>query len=78
MVAPQAIRHPTDLTLRNKAREISEQVVDVVYPQMPLKNKRKCTQSIRPDQAKRYSIRGQTIGAAQESDGSEPRRDKTT
>ncbi len=31
-VAEQAIRYPTDLGLLNEAREISEQIIDVLYP----------------------------------------------
>jgi len=31
-VAPQAIRYPTDLNLLNEVREISEQVIDKLYP----------------------------------------------
>lgn len=38
-VAPQAIRYPTDLGLLNEAREISEQIIDVLYPKTPLKKK---------------------------------------
>jgi len=38
-VAPQAIRYPTDLSLLNEAREFSEQIIDIVYPKTPLKNK---------------------------------------
>ena len=38
-VAPQAIRYPTDLSLLNEAREISEQIIDVLYPQTPLQKK---------------------------------------
>ncbi len=32
-VAPQAIRYPTDLSLLNEAREFSEQIIDVLYPE---------------------------------------------
>lgn len=38
-VAPQAIRYPTDLNLLNEAREISEQVIDKLYPETSLKSK---------------------------------------
>jgi len=38
-VAPQAIRYPTDLSLLNEAREISEQIIDVLYPKTPLQKK---------------------------------------
>ncbi len=31
-VAPHAIRYPTDLSLLNEAREFSEQVIDLLYP----------------------------------------------
>jgi IS5 family transposase len=32
-VAPQAIRYPTDLSLLNEAREFSEQIIDILYPE---------------------------------------------
>ncbi len=35
-VAPQAICYPTDLNLLNEAREISEQIIDKLYPETPL------------------------------------------
>ncbi len=38
-VAPQAIRYPTDLSLLNEARELSEQIIDILYPKTPLKKK---------------------------------------
>jgi len=38
-VAPQAIRYPTDLSLLNEAREFSEKVIDILYPETPLKKK---------------------------------------
>lgn len=38
-VAPQAIRYPTDLSLLNEARELSEQIIDILYPETPLKKK---------------------------------------
>jgi len=38
-VAEQAIRFPTDLGLLNEAREISEQIIDELYPQTELKKK---------------------------------------
>jgi len=38
-VAPQAIRYPTDLNLLNEAREISEQVIDKLYPATSLESK---------------------------------------
>jgi IS5 family transposase len=38
-VAPQAIRYPTDLSLLNEAREFSEQIIDRLYPETPLKRK---------------------------------------
>ena len=31
-VVEQAIRYPTDLGLLNEAREISEQIIDLLYP----------------------------------------------
>lgn len=38
-VAPQAIRFPTDLGLLNESREISEAIIDALYPQSGLKKK---------------------------------------
>jgi hypothetical protein len=38
-VAPQAIRYPTDLSLLNEAREISEKIIDALYPETALKTK---------------------------------------
>jgi hypothetical protein len=38
-VAEQAVRFPTDLDLLNEAREISEKLIDVLYPQTSLKKK---------------------------------------
>ena len=38
-VVEQAIRFPTDLSLLNEAREISEQIIDTLYPKTSLKNK---------------------------------------
>jgi len=38
-VAEQAIRFPTDLGLLNEAREISEKLIDTLYPQSGLKKK---------------------------------------
>jgi len=38
-VAPQAIRFPTDLGLLNESREISEAIIDALYPQSDLKKK---------------------------------------
>jgi len=38
-VTEQAIRYPTDLGLLNEAREISEQLIDHLYPQSTLKKK---------------------------------------
>ncbi len=38
-VAPQAIRYPTDLSLLNEAREISEKIIDVLSPETDLKTK---------------------------------------
>jgi len=38
-VAEQAIRFPTDLGLLNEAREISEKLIDALYPQSGLKKK---------------------------------------
>ncbi len=38
-VAEQAIRFPTDLGLLNEAREISEELIDTLYPQSGLKKK---------------------------------------
>ena len=38
-VAPQAIRYPTDLSLLNEAREFSEQIIDVLYPETGRKKK---------------------------------------
>ena len=38
-VVEQAIRYPTDLSLLNEAREISETIIDELYPQTPLKKK---------------------------------------
>jgi len=32
-VAPQAIRYPTDLNLLNEAREFSEKIIDLLYPE---------------------------------------------
>ena len=38
-VAPQAIRFPTDLSLLNEARELSEQIIDKLYPETGLEKK---------------------------------------
>jgi len=38
-VAEQAIRFPTDLGLLNEAREISEKIIDELYPHTPFKKK---------------------------------------
>jgi hypothetical protein len=38
-VADQAIRYPTDLSLLNEAREFSEQIIDLLYPDTPLTKK---------------------------------------
>ncbi len=38
-VAPQAIRYPTDLSLLNEAREISEKIIDILYPKTDWKQK---------------------------------------
>jgi len=38
-VAPQAIRYPTDLSLLNEAREFSEQIIDILYPETGMKKK---------------------------------------
>ncbi len=38
-VAEQAIRFPTDLSLLNEAREISEKIIDELYPQTTLQKK---------------------------------------
>lgn len=38
-VVEQAIRYPTDLSLLNEAREMSEQIIDQLYPQTPLTKK---------------------------------------
>lgn len=38
-VVEQAIRYPTDLSLLNEARELTEQIIDKLYPQTALKNK---------------------------------------
>ncbi len=38
-VVEQAIRYPTDLSLLNEAREISEHLIDLLYPQSPLEKK---------------------------------------
>jgi len=38
-VAPQQIRFPTDISLLNEAREISEQIIDTLYLQSHLKKK---------------------------------------
>ena len=38
-VASQAIRFPTDLSLLNEAREISEKIIDELYPQTTLQKK---------------------------------------
>lgn len=38
-VAEQAIRYPTDIDLLNEAREISEQLIDVLYPLSGLNKK---------------------------------------
>lgn len=38
-VAEQAIRYPTDLSLLNEAREISEHIIDKLYPKTDLKKK---------------------------------------
>jgi len=38
-VAPQAIRYPTDIDLLNESRQISEQIIDVLYQETELKKK---------------------------------------
>ena len=38
-VAEQAIRFPTDLSLLNEAREISEKIIDELYPHTALQKK---------------------------------------
>jgi len=38
-VVEQAIRFPTDLSLLNEAREISERIIDVLYPQTEMNKK---------------------------------------
>ena len=38
-VVEQAIRYPTDLGLLNEAREISEKIIDELYPHTPFKKK---------------------------------------
>jgi hypothetical protein len=38
-VAPQAIRYPTDVSLLNEAREISEKIIDHLYPHTDMKKK---------------------------------------
>ncbi len=38
-VAPQAIRYPTDLNLLNEARELTEKIIDHLYPHTDLKAK---------------------------------------
>ncbi|WP_419610524.1 hypothetical protein [Thiolapillus sp.] len=38
-VAPQAIRYPTDLSLLNEARELTEKIIDHLYPHTDLKAK---------------------------------------
>ena len=38
-VAPQAIRYPTDLSLLNEAREVTERIIDTLYPKTDLKSK---------------------------------------
>jgi len=38
-VVEQAIRYPTDLSLLNEAREISEQIIDALYPKTDIKKK---------------------------------------
>jgi len=38
-VAPQQIRFPTDISLLNEAREISEKIIDTLYPNSTLKKK---------------------------------------
>ena len=38
-VAPQQIRFPTDISLLNEAREISEKIIDTLYPYSRLKKK---------------------------------------
>ena len=38
-VVEQAIRYPTDLSLLNEAREMTEQIIDTLYPQTPLSKK---------------------------------------
>ena len=38
-VVEQAIRYPTDLSLLNEARELSEQIIDRLYPKTPLTKK---------------------------------------
>lgn len=38
-VAPQAIRYPTDLSLLNEAREVSEKIIDKLYPHTGLSKK---------------------------------------
>ena len=46
-VAPQQIRFPTDISLLNEAREISEQIIDILYTHSKLNKKprtyRQCT-----------------------------------
>ncbi|MDO9311656.1 MAG: hypothetical protein Q7T85_08155 [Nitrosomonas sp.] len=39
-VAEQAIRFPTDLSLLNEGREISEQIIDVLHALLGRKTKR--------------------------------------
>ncbi len=38
-VAPQAIRYPTDLNLLNEAREFSEKIIDLLYPETDWRKK---------------------------------------
>ena len=38
-VAPQAIRYPTDLSLLNEARELTEKIIDTLYPHTALSKK---------------------------------------
>ena len=38
-VAPQQIRFPTDISLLNEAREISDQIIDRLYPHSHLEKK---------------------------------------
>jgi transposase, IS5 family len=38
-VVEQAIRYPTDLSLLNEAREISERIIDTLYPKTDIKKK---------------------------------------